>query len=216
MNTLRLLRRVPLAASVVLERLARHRHSSLVVASDPQDARPGQPEYVIFFSVRGECLKRITDVWLAPGAREEIIEALAPRQDISIARCSTPSHGACIVWAVRDGALCLWRRGRLVGRFRADETALRRFHLGPWRTFSNSDFSHTRGFLSDSWLRRGVCLERRDARVMPIIHSMDFIVLLDPTYPGPELNHDAGWVRELAREISVATTLPLKLDPPLA
>ncbi|HKB59484.1 MAG TPA: hypothetical protein VKC56_05490 [Gallionellaceae bacterium] len=217
MNTLHICNEEPMSSSAALALLARRPHHTLVVTYNPACSRQGQPEHTLFFAENRNRVKLVLDAWLVPGAREEVIAALRTEMRVYAGSCSAPYiHGASIVWAEHEGELRLWRRGRLVGRFRAGETALRRCYVGPWRRFANSHFSCAHGFLSSSWLWRGVRLQRRDDGAVPIIHSLDPIVLFDPTYHGPELTRDAGWVRDLARAISQATALPLKLDSPLA
>jgi hypothetical protein len=207
----------PMSSSAALALLAQRPHGALVVASNPNCLRPGEPEYTLFFAEHDNRLKPVLDVWLAPGAREEVMATLRERMPVCSGGCSTPYiHGASIVWAEHAGELRLWRRRRLVGRFKPGESEVRWCLVGPWRRFANSHFSCTHGFLSSSWLWRGVRLQRRDDGTVPIIHSLDPIVLFDPTYHGPELTRDASWVRDLARAISRTTTLPLKLDFPLA
>lgn len=217
MTTLHSSHEKPMSSSTALALLAQRPHGALVVARNSGCVRPGQPEHTVFFAEQDNRLKLVLDTWLAPGAREEVIALLGARMRVCSGCCSVPYiHGASIVWAEHAGELRLWRRGRLVGRFKPGESEVRWCLVGPWRRFANSHFSCAHGFLSSSWLWRGVRLQRRDDRTVPIIQSLDPIVLFDPTYHGPDLTRDAGWVRELARAISHATTLPLKLDSPLA
>lgn len=207
---------IPLNASALLPQLAAHRCDAMVVAVDPECVRSSQPEHTAFYVVNNQRLRHILSCRLEPGARGEVIAALSAKMRVFDGAGSVPAlYGAAIVWAECDGELHLWRRGKLMGRFKAGESEVRWCLVGPWRRFSNSRFSTTHGFLSSSWFWRGVCL-RGPKRSLSIIHSMDPIVLFDPTYRDPELTRDAGWVRHLAHAISNVTALPLEVDAPLA
>lgn len=93
---------------------------------------------------------------------------------------------------------------------------MRRWLVGPWKKYSNARFVAAHGYLSPSWLHRGVRLHGAGRATVPIARMLDPIVFLDPAYRQEDLASDASWVRDLASAISDVTSIPLTLDSALA
>jgi hypothetical protein len=217
MNTPYFPHKGPLASQDALALLCQHRPASVIVAKGQYSPNPADAVRTLFFEERGRGLSKILDAWLSPQAGHDVIRALRGKVRVATGSCSAMyTTRAAIVWADCGDELRLWRYGRLVARFRPREIELRPWGIGAWKKFATTRFSHARGYLSPSWLRRGVRLESQDGRSLPIAHMIDPIVLFDPTYDGLDLMCDANWVRDLARTISEVTAIPLKLDAPLA
>lgn len=205
-----------IAPKAVLGLLCKHKPASVVVATGQYSPNPEHAQRTLFFTEQKERLTKIVDTWLSPDATGDVIRMLRHQVRVATGSCSAMyTTKAAVVWADCGDELRLWRHGRLVARFKARETELRPWLIGPWRKFNNAHFSFTHGFLSNSWLQRGVRLQRKAGGSVAIANMIDPIVFFDPTYDGMDLMCDANWVPDLARAISEITTVPLKLDSPL-
>jgi hypothetical protein len=206
-----------LGSSAALALLRARGPAAIVVACGQYSPDPAQAERTLFFEPRGNRLITILDAWLAPEARQEVLAALQDSACVATGSCSaTYAAGAEVVWADCGEELRLWQHGLLVARFGPHATWVRQWLVGPWKEYSNARFSLAHGYLSRSWLRRGVRLCADGRRALPIAWIFDPVVLFDPTYDGTDLASDASWVRSLATAISDVTAIPIKLDSPLA
>lgn len=204
-------------SSAVLATLCARKLASVIVACGQYSPAPQSAERTLFFEESRGRLRPLLDVWLAPEAHGEILQALRGKARVATGACSALYTGKpSIVWADCGDELRLWRHGRLAARFSPRETAVRRWLIGPWKTYSNARFIAAHGFLSPSWLHRGVRLHGANRATVPIASMLDPIVFLDPAYRERDLAFDASWVRSLAGAISDVTSIPLKLDFPLA
>ncbi len=156
---------------------------------------------------------KAADVWLTPPGYIELLSRLRSVSQVAVGSCDAMyATRARHVWAMVDEELHVWRRRRLVARFSLAQAVIRKNAMSGWSTFPIASFTSCRGYVSSSWIKRGVALARPQGQTVVIAEATESMALIDPTYDGIDLICDASWVGDLARAISNATHLPLELD----
>ena len=173
---------------------------------------PATIERTIIFSEVGPYLCKSSDAWLSPDDYVELLSQLRNTCHVSTGSCdamygTTARH----VWSADEGQLRLWRRRLLIATFSAQNISIRNTLVG-WSDHETRSFTSCHGFVSATWRKRGVALERRLRPGITVAETSEPMALIDPTYDGIDLMCDASWVGELARAISNVTSLHLKLD----
>ncbi len=203
----------PSGADAVLQKLRPRAHQRFVVAVAQYSPNPQEAERFIVFSLLGTYLRKAADVWLTPAGHVELLSRLRTISQVAVGSCDAMyATRAGRVWAAVGEELYVWRRGILVARFSSEQAVIRNMVMFGWCSYPVTAFTSCRGYVSPSWIKRGVALERSQGRTVVVAEAMESMALIDPTYDGIDLTCDASWVGDLARAISNATNLPLEQD----
>lgn len=203
----------PSGVETVLRKLRPQSGRRFVIVGAQYSPDPQQALRFFIFSRIGPYLWKAADVWLAPTAYTELIARLRATSQVAVGLCDAMyATNARYMWATVGDELHVWRRRRLIARFSARQAILRRKAPFIWSHYPITAFAACRGYVSLSWYKRGVALERSWGRKVAVASTTESMALIDPTYDGIDLMCDASWVGDLARAISSATHLPLKLD----
>lgn len=202
----------PLDISEVTSKLGAVSRFRGVVVKAQYSPNPDIVERTIVFWDHGQHIVKALDSWLTPDTYEQLLAAFP--------QVAPPARGSCsamystspkYVWAHRDNELHLWQNKILVARFNSRESRVRRL-LGIWSVIPATRLSSIHAFLSQTWIKRGVVLQRKYQRDITIASEREPMALIDPTYDGIDVMCDASWVVDLARAISAITKSPLKVD----
>lgn len=203
----------PSTVEAVLKTLGPGPRRRFVVVGAQYSPDPQQAVRVLIFSRIGPYLWKAADVWLTPEAYAELLARLRAICEVAVGLCDAMyATAARYVWATVRDELHVWHRRRLVARFSAQYAVLRNRAGLIWSRYPVTAFKSCRGYVSATWYKRGVALERSLGRKLVVASATESMALIDPTYDGIDLMGDASWVGDLARAISNATCLPLKLD----
>lgn len=203
----------PSTVEAVLQQLDSGSRRRFVVVGAQYSPDPQQAVRILIFSRVGPYLWKVADVWLAPEAHAELLARLRETSEVAVGLCDAMyATAARHVWATVDDELHLWHRRLLIARFSAQYAVVRNKAQLIWSRYPVTAFKSCRGYVSSTWYKRGVALERSWGRKLVVANATETMALIDPTYDGIDLMCDAGWVGDLARAISSATNLPLKLD----
>ncbi|MCP4967215.1 MAG: hypothetical protein GY926_18540, partial [bacterium] len=176
-------------------------------------AAPEEPQRTIVFSRLGWYLRTAANVWLTPNCHAELTSRLGAISQMTLGSCDamyfTPARR---VWAAIGDELHLWHWKILVARLSPREAAIRKQAMLGWSAYPVASFSSCHAYVSPTWARRGVALERMLGRRLVVAEATEPSALMDPTYDGIDLMCDASWVGDLAQAVSAVTCLPLEMD----
>ncbi len=203
----------PAAPESVLRKLRPRSQHRFVVVQGQYSPDPEKTERTLVFSCIGWCLRKAADVWLTPAGHAELLSGLGAVSQVATGSCdamySTPAGR---VWAELGDELHLWHWKMLMARFSSQKVKIRNQAMIRWSDHSVASFRSCHGYVSATWAKRGVALERTLRRRLVVAEVTEPMALMDPTYDGIDLLCDASWVGELAQAISAVTQLPVELD----
>lgn len=206
----------PLSTETLLAMVQRALLKRALVVKGQYSPDPEKVERTLIYSHGGSRLSKVVDAWITPETFNEMLTSLRASCKTTVGS-SDAMYGTAArhVWAHCAGELRLWRRSFLVGRFTGSDCRVRKTIIHPWTLLPNTSVSSIYAFLSATWAERGVRLERTPRRSIVIARATEPMALLDPTYDGIDLLCDASWAVDLARAVSSATSIPLKLHKDL-
>lgn len=200
----------------ILEKLREWQLEKAIVARGQYSPAPLRSERTLVYRQGTSRLAKIVDAWLAPADGEAVVSVLKARCETVVGACDAMYATAPrYVWATEARALQLWHRGVLVGSFTGDQCRVRRSLFHRWHAVPCTSLASVYVFLSPTWSRRGVMLERGPHPGVLVAAKKELSAWLDPTYDGIDLICDASWAVELARAIAATTGLPLRLHEDL-
>lgn len=204
----------PMELDEILSFLRQKQLKRAVVVKAQYSPDPVEVERTLVFSDRGRWLNKVADEWLTPETYKEVLRQF---DEVAVGSCSA-MYGTkpTYVWAVHCDELRLWESGTLVAHFTSQETQVRRKIVGLWSRNPNTHFACVHAFLSKTWIRRGVKLERKIGGNILVAKSTEISAFIDPTYDGLDVMCDASWVTNLARSITDITGIELKVDSVLS
>ncbi|MBI3736396.1 hypothetical protein HY256_07770 [Candidatus Sumerlaeota bacterium] len=207
---------IPESADSIQSTLEGERLEHVVLAKGQYSPDPAKAQRVLIYSRCEFSLIEVADVWMAPETQTRVEAWLCHRGSVYPGSCDA-MYGTAVkyIWAPCEGELWFWKRGRLIGKFGQNECCVRKRPFGSWSRFPTAEFSSCHAFLSKGWSERGVSLEPVCGKSLVLAKKREISVMIDPTYDGLDLICDANWVLDLAKAVSEATTIPLKIDDAL-
>jgi len=205
---------MPLQRDQAMALLNEARLNGAVIVKAQYSPSPTKVERTLVYRAHGQRLRKVADVWLAPETYNEVLNQFP---NASLGSCSAmystiPEY----VWAQRDNELRLWHNGTITARFTNQECHTRGNLISLWAVSPNSSFAGVHAFLSKTWIRRGVRLERKFGRSVNVAMAKEPMAFLDPTYDGIDVMCDASWAADLAAAIASITGIKLIVDKGLS